>query len=214
MAPPIYPRQSFERVTVVASGNPNEKSFDVQNSSGTSQFSVDASTSAITSTGGIAASTGSPTVFWANHSVPPTTTTGTDTTPTAGSIYVSAVYIPVSCTLTGISVLNGSAVGSDKWCAALYTYDGVKVANSATAGTTCSGTAAMQALAFTATYSAKGPGLYFISLSCNGTTARFRSQIIGVAPTTSQAGSFGTPDAITVVPTTFTTGVGPIAATY
>lgn len=212
MPQPDSPRVDFERVRITASGAP-ENALDVRTSGGVSKFAVNGATGAVTASGGVSAAAGSPVVAWANGLVPPTTTTGTDTAPAAGTVYYSSLFVPVSCTLTGISVLNGSAVGTDKWIGTLYDSAGAVVANSALAGITCSGTAAMQALAFTSSYSAVGPGLYFLSVSCNGTTARFRSQVIGVGYTGSAAGSFGTLAAITP-PSTFTTNLGPIAAVY
>lgn len=212
MPQPDSPRVDFERVRITASGAP-ENALDVRTSGGVSKFAVNGATGAVTASGGVSAAAGSPVVAWANGLVPPTTTTGTDTAPAAGTVYYSSLFVPVSCTLTGISVLNGTAVGTDKWIGALYDSAGAVVANSALAGITCSGTAAMQALAFTSSYSAVGPGLYFLSVSCNGTTARFRSQVIGAGYTGSAAGSFGTLAAITP-PSTFTTNLGPIAAVY
>lgn len=216
MAQPSDPHLTGETLVVTAGSSTPTGFKHVQflNSSGTELFSVD-TTGAVNQEGGLAAVNAARKVNWANEWNPRATTDGTNATPTAGTIYVSAVWIPATVVLTGISVFNGSAVGTDKAIVALYSSAGVKLANSALAGTTCSGTDAMQAIAFTATYTAKGPDLYYLSWSCDGTTARLNTQNApGVGYTTSQAGVFGTLDAITTPPTTFTADVGPIAATY
>ena len=141
---------------------------------------------------------------------------GGDTAYVAGTIYIADIFIPRNITLTGVGVLNGTAVGTDKLIVALFNSAGTKVANSALAGTTASGTDAFQEIAFTGTYAAVGPARYWIGVQCDGTTAKGRmvvtSTFIDVL-TKSTAGSFGTVGNQTV-PTTFTTAVGPIAYVY
>lgn len=209
MAQPADPQLSAEKLVVKAgSSTPSGyKIVDFQNASGTTLVSV--------TTDGLSAATAGKKVCWANDWNPRATTDGTNVTPTAGTIYVSALFVPVTVSVTGVSVFNGSAVGTDKAIVALYNSAGVLLTSSALAGTTCVGTDAMQVIAFTAAYAAKGPELYYVSWSCNGTTARLNAQNApGVGYTTSQVGVFGTLDAIGTPPTTFTADVGPIAATY
>jgi hypothetical protein len=209
---PAYPNETFERLKVVASAA-NEPAIEVQNSGGTRVWSITGA-GAVTPAAGVGPVTAAPLgQMWANGLAPPTTTTGTDTTPVSGTIYVSAVFVPCNATLTGVGILNGSAAANSA-IVSLYSSAGVLLANSALAGTAQSGTAAIQKIAFTATEEVTGPDTYFVAVSFNGTSARFRSQILGVGPTTSQAGVFGTLDAISSVPTTFTTNVGPICALY
>lgn len=148
---------------------------------------------------------------------PPTLTSGTSTTPAATSVYMSQIYIPASCTLTGVAVSNGATVGTDKYIVALFNSSGAAVANSALAGATTSGADAYQSVAFTATYAANGPGVYWIALYVNGTTDRFRS-IPAVGAHAGLAGEvtgqvFGTVAAVTL-PTTFTADKGPVAFVY
>jgi hypothetical protein len=144
-------------------------------------------------------------------SVPQTTTTGTDTTPVVTETYVAPIYLPANAVLTGVSLLNGSAVGGNV-VAILYDTDGVPVAQSAS--TAQSGTAAYQAFAFSTPFAAQGPGRYFVGFQFNNVAARFRSHILGAFPAFKKTGeTFGTATALTPV-STFTTGVGPIASTY
>jgi hypothetical protein len=149
---------------------------------------------------------------------PAAATSGTDTTPADGTQFVSSLWIPANKTLTGVAYLIGSVGGTDKVYAALYSSSGALLANSSvTSGGATVGTAAnVQTLAFTATYAAKGPGLFYVGISMNGNTARLRS-----VPAHCQAGLFagsvsqvhGTVAAITA-PTTFTADKAPVAFVY
>lgn len=152
-----------------------------------------------------------PTCWHTGNAAATTTTTGTDTTPSVTEEYVCEVYVPMNCQSTGISVLNGSAVAGNMQCA-LYDSLGNLVAT--TASTAASGTAAFQQVPWSAVQNLKGPAKYFVGLQCNNTGARFRTHILGNFPTTKKtAQTYGTFVALTV-PTTFTTGVGPIADLY
>lgn len=143
---------------------------------------------------------------------------GTDTTPVAGTLYLATVWLPANKTITGIAQLNGSAVGTDKTIVSLWAGDGsALLANSALAGTTCTGTNAFQEVPFTGTYAAKGPGKYWIGVQVNGTTCRLRtiaaSTYLNYA-TSGTPGAFGTLGT-TITPTTSTTAdKGPIAYLY
>lgn len=151
------------------------------------------------------------TVFHTGMAAPPTTTSGTDTTPVITEEYVAEVFVPMNALLTGVSVLNGSAV-SGNYTVILYDSNGAIIANSAT--TAQSGTAAYQKVPFTATYLAKGPAKYFVGIQIDNTTARIRTHILGnFGASKKTAQTYGTLTTLTV-PTTFTTGVGPIADTY
>lgn len=172
-------------------------------------------TGASTLTGGIAQAT-APHGF-ANW-VPPTATSGTDTTPADGTQFLTSIFIPVNKTLTGVSYLVGSVGGTDKAYAVLYDANGAVLANSSltTGGTTVGTAAQIQALAFTATYAAKGPAMYYVGISMNGNTARLRT-----VPAHCQAGLFagsvsqthGTVAAVTE-PVTFTADKAPICFAY
>lgn len=143
--------------------------------------------------------------------LPATTTTGTDTTPAITETYVARVFLPVNASLTGVSILNGSAAAGNV-TVILYDKDGVPVAQSAS--TAQSGTAAYQQIPFSAVYNAQGPGRYFVGVQFSSTSARFRTHILGNFPAFKKTGeTYGTATALTVV-STFTTAVGPIASTY
>lgn len=154
---------------------------------------------------------GAITVFHTGEVGPTTTTTGTDTTPVVTETYAARVFIPVNGTITGASLLNGSAVAGNV-TAILYDGAGVPVAKSAT--TAQSGTAAYQDFAFATPYAAVGPGLYFLGFQFDSTSARFRTHILGRFTAFKKTGeTYGTATALTS-PNSFTTGVGAIASTY
>lgn len=172
-------------------------------------------TGAVTTTGGVAPGSGSNTVFWTAGGAPTAVATGTDTACSNGDRYWSQLFIPANCTVTGLSYLIGSVGGTDKAIVELHDSTGALLATSATAGTTVGTAGNIQSIAFTAAYSAKGPGLYYACVQFNGTTAKFRSYLIPgskfIAGTA--VGTFGTSAAITPG-TTFTADKGPIMATY
>lgn len=154
---------------------------------------------------------GSQMVWNTGDLTPPTATTGTDTTPGTTTTYLARVTIHFNSTVTGLSLLNGSAVAGNVF-GILYDSDGNPVAT--TASTAQSGTAAYQQVPLTAPYRAIGPGVYFIGWQFNNTSARFRSHALGnFTAFTKTSETFGTATAITS-PNSFTANVGPISSTY
>lgn len=141
---------------------------------------------------------------------------GTDSVQVAGSIYVADMAIPRTMTITGIGVLNGSTVGTDKVIYGLYADTGLLLATTALAGTTTSGANAFQEIALTAPIIVRGPARFAIVVQFNGTTDKLRkiaaSTFIDVM-TQSQTGTFGTIPSI-AYSDTFTANVGPIAYVY
>lgn len=145
-------------------------------------------------------------------------TSGTDTTPANGTQFVTSIFLPWNMTLTGVSYLIGSVGGTDRAYVVLYDSSGAVLANStlASSGTVVGTAANVQALPFTSTYEAKGGRRYFVGLSMNGNTARFRS-----VPAHTQAGlwagqveqTHATVAAITP-PSTFTADKAPVIFLY
>ena len=141
---------------------------------------------------------------------------GTNAVHVAGTTYRSEIWLPSNKAITGIGVLNGDVVGTDKLIAALYSSAGVLLANSDLAGETSAGADDFQALAFTAPYSAVGPARFFVLVQCDGTTAKTRRIAASTYRilTSSATGVFGTLPASFTPPTTTTADVGPIAEVY
>ena len=169
-------------------------------------------TGALTTTGGVIPPGTAPTSFHTGGLAPATGTVGTDTTGVTTVTWISEVFIPVNTTLTGISVLNGVAVAGNV-TVGLANSAGAVVASSTT-GTAASGTQAYQQFAFSTTYSAVGPAKHYVLLQMNNTGYHFRTHVVGnFGASTAQTTVYGTLPTITP-PTTFTTGLGPIADTY
>jgi hypothetical protein len=149
---------------------------------------------------------------------PAAATSGTDTAFADGTHFVTSIFVPVNKTLTGVGYLIGSVGGTDKVYAALYDADGALLANSSVSGGGATvGTAAnVQTLAFTSTYAAKGPRIYYVGVSANGATAKLRT-----VPAHTQSGLYagsvaqthGTVAAITE-PVTFTADKAPVVFVY
>lgn len=148
-------------------------------------------------------------------------TAGTNTTLAAATTfsYVSEIDIPISMTVTGISVLaGGTAGGANNWAVALFTSaGGTAVAHSAST-TSASSTNAFLDLPFTVAYSATGPGQYWAEFQSDGTTDKI--QTIAAANSWKRgwtqkpaSTAFGTFPSLTP-PSTFTADVGPIACLY
>lgn len=172
---------------------------------------------AITPTGGIAAAGGFTLRPYNIRTWQPiAATSGTDTACSNGTGYCGSVLVPGNITITGIEYLIGSVGGTDKVIASLHDSAGVLLANSALAGATVGTAANSQQVAFTTPYAAKGPATYYICLTFNGTTAKFRT-----VPAFCQAGvmgnsvtqTFGTAATFTA-PTTFTADKVPVAWLY
>lgn len=145
-------------------------------------------------------------------------TGGTDKACANGTRSSCSLFIPHIVTLTGIGFLVGSVGGTDSVVAELHDADGKLLANSALAGVVVGAAAGMQEVPFTAPVEVVGPGWYYLSLTFNGTTAKFRTlaaatAMASTAFTKAAALTFGTVGDLTP-PTTFTADVGPIAYVY
>jgi hypothetical protein len=142
-------------------------------------------------------------------------TTGTDTACSDGTTYFTEIFIPTLRTLTGVFYLVGSVGGTDKVIVTLYDSSGAVLANSDIAGVTVGTAANIQSVPFTAAFATTYAGQYFMGVTFNGTTAKFRTLPIPGSPfiAGSEAETFGTVTAITPG-TTFTASKGPIGGVY
>lgn len=171
-----------------------------------------------TATGGIVGPGTMPTVFHSGGLQPTAAAAATSGATNASVVttetYVCEVFVPVNTTLTGISVLNGTAVAGNL-NVGLANSSGSVVAKSATT-TAASGTTAYQQVPFTTPYSAVGPAKYFILLQGSNTSGRYIAHTIGnfgaTKVTSETYGTFLTTAAYST--TTFTTAIAPVADTY
>jgi hypothetical protein len=135
------------------------------------------------------------------------------TAPSASTeMYCTQINMPFSKLLTGLKVLNGTTVGTDKHLVLLYDAGGNLLANSAAAGVTTAGASTYQAISFTTPYYAVGPASYFGCFTSNGTTDTVRHLITsmdqGLLAGKITGLVFGTQAATIAPPATFTTAVG------
>lgn len=145
--------------------------------------------------------------------VPPTLTSGTDTTPVVTEVYLAETEVSIGGPATGIALLNGSAVAGNVWIG-LYDYSGALIASCAPAGVAQAGIAVYQQIPFTAPVQLVD-GTFYIAIAFNNVAARFRSIVVGAFGAGKLTGQvFGTPPVAPALPTTFTTNLGPIASLY
>lgn len=148
------------------------------------------------------------------------TACGTNTVVAAAtSMYCTELDVPASKYATGLGILNGATVGTDKHILILYDGTGNLIANSATAGATTSGASTYQTYAFTTPYYVVGPAKYYGCLQSNGTpTDSVQMIVTGKQDNTTTKAvtgqTFGTIATSFTVPTTFTTAVGPYFELY
>ena len=139
-------------------------------------------------------------------------TDGTDQTPVITEVYIAQIYVPANCTVTGVSIFNGSAV-SGNVKVGLADSTGAVVATSAS--TAQAGIDSYQRVPFTATYAAKGPATYYVLVFVDNTTARLNAHTFGDFRAAKQTGQVYATGFTTITPpTTFTTALGTIASLY
>jgi hypothetical protein len=152
-----------------------------------------------------------PTVFNTGGALFPAVTSGNDSTAVNTETYISQIDIPVQTTLTGIQWM-GLATSTGNVQFSLADSTGAVITAAQTASTATAATANYQTAAFAATYVAK-PGKYFLLMQNSGSN-HYRAHTIGVFGCSKKtAETYGTFTAVTA-PTTFTTNLCPIAATY
>lgn len=160
------------------------------------------------------------TYTWWTVFSPPADPAPTQVTDVSGKLWYTAIQIPNSQILTGACQMNGNGTLADKMIFALWDRNGNLIANTALAGVTQSGTSVLQCQNFVNPVVTQGPGIYYIGVQGNGTTAASIAAIsAGAAPTNyptgvQTGGTFGTILNITAPSTTFTAGVGPIMAVF
>jgi hypothetical protein len=152
-----------------------------------------------------------PTVFNTGGALFPSVSSGNDSTAVNTETYISEIYIPVQTTLTGVQWM-GLATSTGNVQFSLADSTGAVITAAQTASTATAATANYQTAAFAATYLAK-PGKYFLLMQNSGSN-HYRAHTIGVFGCSKKTGeTYGTFTAVTA-PTTFTTNLCPIAATY
>ncbi len=156
---------------------------------------------------------------------------GNSTTPVSGTIFYGTIEVPRTMLVTGLSLLNGTAAGTDKYVLSVSKSDGTLIATTPVAGTTSVGASLFQDIAFSTSYILTGPARYWIGAQANGTTTRIATvPVEGAAGTaaftgllgSSVTGTFGTipnlstagSPASTSMPTSLIANTAPIACVY
>lgn len=177
-------------------------------------------TSALTPTGGIAAAGGftfSPRTCHTGGVPAQISTEGTDLAVVVTELYVAEVFIPANCTVTGAAVMWGSATNGNAKVM-LFNSSGTRVAISAStdvSGYTADSYGSL--IAFSSTYAAVGPATYYLGVICDDNTNKVNTHILGAFGAGKITGLVYATEsgyASITVPTTFTTGLGPIATLY
>lgn len=173
-------------------------------------------TAAIVPTAGVGAAGGfsvSPRGWWVGQTAPQVSSDFNNSTPSTTETYVSEIFVPCNCTITGVALFNGSDVTGNV-TVGLADSSGAPIAAAKSASTAGSGTDAIQRIPFATPYAAVGPATYFIQVQYDSATARYNTHVLGnhgVLVQTSQV--YGTFASFTA-PTTFVTNVGNVAALY
>lgn len=150
---------------------------------------------------------------WAN--VPTTSTAqGTDTAGVAGRLFVTDLYLPIGCTLTGIAWLVGSVGGTDKVIIALWSANGEVLATSNLAGVTVGAAGSAQNVNFTSSKSISGPTMVAVGVQLSGSTAKLRTAPFPAVCSTIVEGSFGAIEPLASFPSGFGGSQAPIITTY
>lgn len=137
------------------------------------------------------------------------TSEGTDKTPSVTETYLAELYVPELMTITGVSLFNGSAA-SGNVTVGIYDSAGSFLGKSET--TAQAGTDAYQRVPLALTLT---PGTYYVAAQFDDTSARFNTHVFGDFGAGKLTGqTYGTMPSGVTVPTTFTTGLGPIASLY
>jgi hypothetical protein len=136
--------------------------------------------------------------------------------PVAGSLYITEIAVEHSRPVTGICMLNGSAIGTDNHIFFIYDYAGNLLGQ--TAATLAANASLYQCLPLLTPIEISGLRSYFIGFQSNGTTATVQKYVTGQVGPTLQAGSqtgvSGTIPTTITPPASFTTATGPLGELY
>ena len=154
----------------------------------------------------------SPRLFHTGSAPPQVSTDGTDQTPVATEVYICELFIPCNVTVTGLSIMNGTAV-SGNVKVGLADSSGLVVATSAS--TAQSGTDAYQRVPFTNQVALVGPATYFALVFIDNATGRLNTHTFGDFGASKQTGqTYSAGFTAITPPTTFTTALGTIESLY
>lgn len=138
---------------------------------------------------------------------------GTNTTDIAGQFWLTDVYVPVSKTVTKIGFLQGGTATTDNCLVALFNPNGTLLTTSALTGVILATANTFQEQTLLVAQTLPGPGVYYVGVQCNGTTAGAIQTLPSTYTTVRTgilAGVFGTVPASITTPTAFTAAQAPV----
>jgi microcystin-dependent protein len=169
--------------------------------------------------GGVPAASGytvSPRCLHTGNNPATAATDGTNLDAVVTELYVCEVFIPSNVTLTGVAPFWGGATNGNAKVA-LFNSAGTRVALSASTDVSGHTVDDYTRIAFSATYAAVGPATYYVGIICDDNTHDLNTHVIGnfgAGKITGLVYATEAGYASITVPTTFTTGLGPIATLY
>lgn len=143
---------------------------------------------------------------------------GTNLDVVVTELYVAEVFIPCNVTVTGVSVFQGTNTNGNMKVM-LFSAAGTRVAISASTSVAADASDAYGArIPFTgSTYAAKGPATYYVGVICDDNTHDINTHVVGnfgAGKITGLVYATESGYATISAPSTFLTGLGPIASLY
>ena len=148
------------------------------------------------------------------------TTDGTDLSIVVTELYVAEVFVPVTLTVTGISLHMGSATEGSTTTGTkvmLFNAAGTRLVISPDIDVSAFTVDNYGDCAFTTPYTLPGPGTYYVGVISGVNTNRINTHVMGrfgAGKVTGLVYATESGYATITPPTTFTTGLGPIATLY
>ena len=174
-----------------------------------SNFRTSQEIKGIGSAGGFAVS---PRLFHTGGIPAQVSTDGTDQTPVATEVYICELFVPCNVTVTGLAIMNGTAVSGNVKVGLAGSTGKVLTFSASTAQ---SGTDAYQRIPFISQIALVGPATYFSLVFIDNVTGRLNTHTFGNFGASKQTGQvYATGFTDITVPTTFTTALGTLASLY
>jgi hypothetical protein len=173
----------------------------------------------VTPTGGVVAAggfTATPRCVHTGGNAATAAADGTNLDVVVTELYVAECFVPANCTVTGVALFMGANTNGNAKVM-LFDSTGARVAISASTNVSGFTADSYTRVDFTAPYAAVGPATYYVGVINDDNTNDLNTHVVGnfgAGKITSLV--YGTPAgyASITVPTTFTTGLGPIATLY
>lgn len=131
-------------------------------------------------------------------------------------LYVAEVFVPCNVTVTGVAYFAGANTNGNQKVM-LFNSAGTRVAISASTDVSSDTADSYTRIAFTSTYAAVGPATYYVGIIADDNTHDINTHVVGnfgAGKITGLVYATEAGYATITVPTTFTTGLGPIATLY